>query len=196
MNKKLTVTFAILMVALMLAGVSYALWSKTIYIYGDVDTGDLDAIITEWFSNDPINTLDPRPPDATYPRKDVGWVECIIDETDPQKCYLIIHNGYPSYRVHYSLTIENTGTVSWILQSITVDGIPLPNNQWVPMDVDGDGDYDIEFRITDSVGEQVEPGGGLETSLDTHVMQGAEENAFFEFTISFLLVQWNEYVPP
>lgn len=195
MNKKLTATFAFLMVALMLAGVSYALWSKTIYIYGDVDTGDLNAKITKWFSDDPINTLDPLPEGATYPRKDVGWVECIIDETDPQKCYLIIHNGYPCYTVHYSLTIKNIGNVPWIMQSITVDGIPLPNNKWVQMDVDKDGDYDIEFYITNSIGEQIHPGESVETSLDTHVMQGAEENAFFKFTISFLLVQWNEYVP-
>lgn len=196
MNKKLTATFAALMVALMLAGISYALWSKTLYIYGDVGTGDLDAVITDWFCNDPPGTLDPRPPHATYPAKDVGWTICTIDDIDPQVAYLTIYNGYPSYRVHYSLTIQNTGNVAWKMQSITVDGTPLPNNVWVPMDLDGDGVNDIEFKITDSIGEQVEPGNSIETSLDTHVLQGAHQDFYYTFTISFLLVQWNEYVAP
>ena len=188
MSKKLTATFAVLIVALMLTGMSYALWSKTLYIYGDVYTGDLDAEITFFFHND--YGIDPG-----Y-TKDVGSCTCTIDEVDPQKGYIIIENGYPSYSVHYSITIKNTGTVPWIMQNITVDGTSLPNNQWVQIDVDGDGDYDIEFYITDSLGEQVDPGDSIETSLDTHIMQGAEEGSFFEFTISFLLVQWNEYVPP
>jgi hypothetical protein len=190
MNKKLTAIFAILMVSLMLAGVSYALWSKTIYIHGTVDTGDLDAEITYWFSNDPGTTIDPG-----Y-TKHVGWVVCTIDPIDPQKAYLEIHNGYPSYRVHYSITILNTGNVPWKMQSITVDGTPLPNNVWVPMDLDSDGTDDIEFRIIDSIGEQAEHGESVETSLDTHVLQGAHESFHYTFTISFLLVQWNEYVPP
>jgi len=195
MNKKLTAIFAILMVALCLAGISYALWSKTLYIYGDVDTGDLDAEITEWFCNDPPGTLDPRPPGATYPAKNVGWTICTIDPSDPQIAYLTIYNGYPSYRVHYSITIENTGNVPWTMQNIRVDGTPLPADVWVPIDIDSDGTNDIEFRIIDSVGEQKEPGESVETSLDTHILQGAHEDWFYEFTISFLLVQWNEYVP-
>jgi hypothetical protein len=186
---KIAALFATMLIALSLAGISYALWSKTVYINGYVYTGDLDAEITDWFCNDPPGAIDPG-----Y-TKNVGWVICEIDPSDPQIAYLTINNGYPSYRVHYSLTILNTENVPWKMQSITVDGTLLPNNVWVPKDLDGDGTNDIEFRIIDSIGEQAEHGESVETSLDTHILQGAHQNFYYTFTISFLLVQWNEYVP-
>ncbi|MDO8125506.1 MAG: hypothetical protein Q6364_14155 [Candidatus Hermodarchaeota archaeon] len=196
MNRKLTATFATMLIALCLAGVSYAMWSKTLYIDGTVDTGDLDAIITFWFSNDPPGTLDPRPIGATYPAKDVGETVCTIDAVDPQKCYTTIYNGYPCYNVHYTITIMNTGNVAWIMQGIKIDDTTLPNNQWVSFDVDGDGEPDIEFYITDSIGEQVEPGDSIETSLDTHILQTANQGISDRtFTIEVLLVQWKEYQP-
>jgi len=187
MNKKLTAIFATMLIALTLAGISYALWSKTLYIYGNVDTGDLDAKITFWFSNDPGTTIDPG-----Y-TKHVGWVVCTIDPIDPQKAYLEIHNGYPSYTVHYSITIKNSGNVPWVLQGYKVDDTPIPENTWFPVDLDDDGINDIEFYITNSIGEQREPGQSIETSLDTHILQGAHESFAYTFTLTFTVVQWNEY---
>ncbi len=190
MNNRMAVAFAAMLVALSLMGISYALWSKTLYIWGSVDTGDLDAEFTFWFGNDPPGTIDPGWD------KDVGYTICTIDPIDPQIGYLEIHNGYPCYRVHYSVTIRNTGNVPWILQGYAVNGILLPENAWVQFDLDYDGNSDIEFYVTNSIGEQREPGESIETSLDTHVLQEANESWTYFFTLTFEVVQWNEFVPP
>lgn len=194
MNRKLTATFAAMLIALSLAGISYALWSKTLYIWGSVDTGDLNAEITDWFCNDQFS-IDPPGIDPGWD-KDVGWTDCWIDPLDPQIAYLEIHNGYPCYTVHYSITILNTGNVPWILQGYAIDGIPLPENVWVPIDLDGDGFADIEFYMHDSLGEQREPGLTIESSMDTHILQEAHEDFTYPiFALTFEVVQWNEYVP-
>jgi hypothetical protein len=196
MKTKLTVIFSALMIALMMTGVSYALWSKNLTINGTVNTDKLDGIITYWFSNDPPGTIDPRPPGATYEAKDVGNTVCTIDPHDPEICYVTINNAYPCYYVHYSITIENTGSVAWMIQGYKADGTNVPENTWVPVDLDKDGKADIEFYITDSIGEQTDPLKSVETSLDTHILQDATPGTTYYFTFTILLVQWNEYIPP
>ncbi|MEM3357309.1 MAG: hypothetical protein QW166_05735 [Candidatus Bathyarchaeia archaeon] len=196
MKTKLTATFSILLIALMITGIGYALWDKNLHIHGTVNTGKLDGIVTYWFSNDPPGTLDPRPEGATYPPKDVGETICTIDAKDQEICYVTINHGYPSYNVHFSITIKNTGNVAWKIQGYTVDSTIVPENTWVKVDLDGDGKPDIEFYITDSIGEQVEPGQSKETSMDIHVLQTATPGSTYYFTFKIQLVQWNEYVPP
>jgi len=196
MKTKVTAIFSVLMIALMMTGLSYALWDKNLHITGTVNTGKLDGIITYWFSNDPPGTPDPRPPGATYESKNVGETICTIDEKDPEICYVTINNAYPCYYVHYSITIKNTGNVAWMIQGYKAGSTDVPENTWVQVDLDGDGKPDIEFYITDSIGEQVDPGHPIETSLDTHILQTATPGSNYHFTFTILLVQWNEYVPP
>ena len=178
--------FFILVLSTILFGVSYSLWSKTLLIEGSVATGTLEAEFTYWFSNDPPGSTDPD-----YD-KDVGSTSCTLSP-DKQTAYITIENAYPCYHVHFSFTIKNTGTIPWKIQSIMVDGMPMPNNVPVSLDLDGDGDIDLTLTITDSIGEQVEPGDSIETSLDLHVEQGAEQGATYTFTITILVVQWNEF---
>lgn len=196
MKTKVAAIFSALMIALMMTGVSYALWSKNLTINGTVNTGKLDGIITYWFSDDSPGTIDPRPPGATYPAKDVGETICTIDGKDPEICYVTINNAYPCYTVHYSITIKNTGNVAWKIQGYTANSTNVPKERWVQVDLDGDGNPDIEFYVTDSIGKQVDPGHSVETSLDTHILQTATPNSIYHFTFKILLVQWNEYVPP
>jgi hypothetical protein len=105
-------------------------------------------------------------------------------------------NAYPCYYVHYSITIKNTGNVAWMIQGYKAGSTDVPENTWVQVDLDGDKKPDIEFYITDSIGEQVEPGKSIETSLDTHILQTATPGSTYHFTFTIQLVQWNEYVPP
>ena len=180
--------FFILVLSTLLFGISYSRWDKQLTINGSVATGTLEAEFTYWFSNDPPGQKDPD-----YD-KDVGSTVCTVSD-DKQTAFITIENAYPCYHVHFSFTIKNTGTIPWIIQSITVDGQPLHSNEPLSLDLDGDGDYDITLEITDSVGEQVDPGDSIETSLDLHVEQGAEQGFTYTFTITIVVVQWNEYVP-
>ena len=193
MKSTLKPLFFILVLSTLLFGISYSLWSKPLTINGSVATGTLEAEFTYWFSNDPPGQ-DQIDPDYD---KDVASTTCTVSQ-DKQTAFITIENAYPCYHVHFSFTIKNTGTIPWKIQGITVDGKPLVSNELRSFDLDGDGDLDITLEIIDSVGEQVDPGDSIETSLDLHVEQGAEEGFTYTFTITILVVQWNEYeeVPP
>jgi len=183
-DRKLTIVPLLLIFALVLTGFAYAHWSKTILISGEIDTGKVDAIITSWFCDD--SGIDPG-----YD-KDVASCECSIDTADPQKAYVTITNAYPCYTVHGSLTVKNTGTIPIALKEVRVDGKVIPEEEWTPIDADNNGAYDLEFYMINSLGEQVDPGKEVETSLIIHVMEGAEPRTTYEFTIEFDFWNWNE----
>jgi hypothetical protein len=190
MKTRLTAIFSVLLIVLMMTGIGYAMWDKNIHIRGTVNTGELDGIVSFWFSNDPHGTNDP---DYT---KDVGETTCTIDPVDPEICYVTMDKAYPSYHVHFSITILNTGNVAWMIQGYQIDSTWLPENQWVKLDLNGDGKMDIEVFITDSLGEQVDPHQPKETSLDIHVLQDTRPDSTYTFTWKFYLVQWNEFRLP
>lgn len=183
---KLMLIPMLLIFALMLTGFAYAHWEKTITINGEVNTGKVDAIITHWFCNDPPGNTDPG-----Y-TKDVASCVCSIDEADPQKAYITITNAYPSYYVHFSLTVKNTGTIPIALKEVKVDGKTLPEEEWTPIDADNDGKDDIEFYMINSLGEQVDPGKSVATNFDIHILQGADPDSTYTFTIKFIFWNWNE----
>ena len=100
--------FGALMMMLVLFGVSYAMWDKTLWIYGTVNTGEVDVEFT-----------------------DVG---CFIDQTKPVAtctCLIIspdtltvtIENGYPCCTVYIDYWIENTGTIPVVVESFTVSPV-------------------------------------------------------------------------
>ena len=185
-SKKLMLIPTLVLLSLVLIGFAYAHWSKTILISGEIDTGKVDAIIIKWYCDDPPGTIDPG-----YD-KDVASCECSIDTTDPQKAYVTITNAYPCYHVHFSLTVKNTGTVPIALKEVRVDGKVIPEQEWTQIDADNNGVNDLEFYMTNSLGEQVDPGKAVETSLDIHVMEGADPGTTYTFTIEFDFWNWNE----
>jgi hypothetical protein len=190
MNRKLTATFAAMLIALMAVGVSYALWSKTLYIFGTVDTGDLDAVWTSAFNFDPPGpppSLDPNP-DGTRKDKDVGWTT--VDGIGTQELIITVHNGYPCYFNDLQVEFTNVGNVPVIIQSITI----IPVDFALASDY-GANDGELWVALINGIGTQLEPGDDAASSFKIHVEQCAEELATYTFTVEVLLVQWNEYVP-
>lgn len=173
MKTKMTAIFATLMIALMAVGISYAMWSKTVYIYGTVETGEVDAEFSSVTCNDPFGTIDPG-----YD-KDVGWCECIIGlYGDPQELDVIIHNAYPCYSVTVDYEIDNVGTIPVKIQTITLTNV----------------NPEITVTVTGiAVGDQIEPGGSVWGDLEIHVEQSAAELATYYFDLEIYLVQWNEF---
>jgi hypothetical protein len=170
MKTKMTAIFAILMIALMVAGISYAMWDKTIYLYGTVNTGEVDAEFSRIYCDD--DGIDPG-----YD-KDVASCECYIDGTDHQIAYVEIDNGYPCYSVIVYFEIDNTGTVPVKIQNIILTN---PNTE-------------VTVVITDiSIGQQIDPGDSVRGDLEIHIKQSAAENAQYTFSIEIFLVQWNEF---
>jgi len=174
MKSKMTAIFAALMIALMVVGISYAMWDKTIYLYGTVYTGEVDAEFSSVYCND----IDVDPGHD----KDVGSCNCYIDGSDPQILWVDIYNGYPCYSVTVNYEIDNIGTIPVKIQTITLTNV----------------NPEITVTVTDIyVGQQIEGyGGSVWGDLEIHVEQSAAELATYSFSLEIYLVQWNEFTAP
>ena len=190
MKTKLTATFSILLIALMITGIGYALWDKNLHINGTVNTGKLDVIVISVASDDapghdpvPPGTVPGNDPDYT---KDVAWTEAFVDVTnDPtmETIRIIIHDAYPCYHVAVHFTVKNVGTVAVKYQGVTTTAPEC-----------------IDVDAGDSFGEQIEPYPQTPWHKDytilIHVLQCARPGTTYDFTVAYQFVQWNEYVPP
>jgi len=178
--KKLFATFAILIIALGIAGFAYAHWEKIITIDGTVDTGILDLIIVSAADDD--TGIDPD-----YD-KDVADTVITIDPEDPQIAHITITNAYPSYHVYWHVTVRNVGTIPAKLKEIVIDN---PNEC-------------LEVSAWDGLGEQLDPYSWWDGDPSTlykhqadysgyiHVLQCAEQGATYTFTIELVFWNWNE----
>lgn len=166
--------FLALVIALGGIGVGYAMWDKTLFIDGTVNTGEVNAEFTAASGND--TGIDPG-----YD-KDVANCTVVIDAKDSQKLHITINNGYPCYTCVITYTITNTGTIPVMVQALTVPNpIPQVTVTWTP---------------GIAVGDQIDPGDSRTGTISIHVEQIAGELATYTFDAEIYLVQWNEYTPP
>lgn len=181
MKSKMTAIFAALMIALMASGIAYACWFKYIYINGYVKTGKLDAVFQTWGIS--WNATD-EAGDLIPANKLTGiTVEAKPDyDTDPtgETFKVNITGLYPCIYIHVYFNITNTGTVPWVVNSTSVSA---------PVDFPGT----IELTPAGIEGTQVDAGGELQANIDVHITNDAVEETLYTFTMTILVVQWNEY---
>ena len=203
--KKFGFICMVIVLALGTLGVAYAMWSETLVIGSQVDTGELSA---EWRlcaktdkGLDPIYPFDPAyvPEEKEDWGKDVGNVTCSIDPENKRILRITINNGYPCYYNDCQVEFQNTGSIPFIVESINVTPVS-------PADFNfasgyGVNDGEVWVLWADGVGTQVELDDPetlnidesiLGSSLHIHVEQCASENATYVFEIEAFLVQWNE----
>lgn len=162
-------------------GVGYAMWDKTVYVNGTVETGEVNMYFSDPGSSDDPGDLDPLHPDLpVYEEKDVAKTETWIDPNDDQLLHIVITDGYPYYRVAVHVSAWNNGTVPVKLQGI------INNNALDCITIDP----------SDGIGEQVDPGDHRNYTIYVTVLQCAEELSDYYFTVELYFVQWNEYTPP
>ncbi len=204
--------FMTLVLALAVLGVGYGLWSKLLLIKGTINTGVVDAIFYEAFTDDDNvennelkddgddvpckvggGSCDPMElgPNPDRYDKDVGECVAVIDSLDAQKLHITVTNGYPSYYCTVWYDIWNNGTIPVKIQSLTV----TPNNFT--------NGVEVTVGLSKlSCGQQIDPGekvGDLpptnlaQGDVHIHVEQAAKEEASYTFDAQLLLVQWNEF---
>jgi membrane-bound inhibitor of C-type lysozyme len=189
MNKKLTVIFATMMIALCLIGISYALWSKTLTIDAYITTGDLDVVFIGYTNMDPPGpppSLDPKNMTARWD-KDVGWTT--VDGIGEEEINVTLHNVYPCYFNDLEVEINNTGNIPVKIQNITI----TPDN-FVVASGYGHNDGQLWIDWVNGVGTQLDPGDSAANGLKIHVEQCAVQEATYTFTVKICVVQWNEYI--
>ena len=212
----LGVAAVLLLLGIVVIGVVYGLWSKTLFIDGTVNTGDLNA---EWIvasSNDSGVQIDPCTPGFnpldcdSFPHKHVGTMECEIDSGDPQILHFTVTNAYPSYEADCQVEFTNTGSIPWKVEGIAVIPGPELTTPCVQIGPTTAGSVEqqcdeLTIRLVDNLCTQVDPGDplGLASSLRIHVEQPALENddpgyppGGYTFGVELFLVQWNESTCP
>ena len=197
-----------LVILLAIMGVGYALWSETLVISGNAETGELD-----WELKGPINCMDhdgdkDHNADCNWNfwqvDKDVGGPTSLtlIDtdtDGDDDTLNVTLVNAYPGYAEEISFYIHNCGTIPLKVWKVVINGYVLyetNTTDTVFLDLNNDGKNDVKVRWGDHLGVQLEPCESGEISFSILVLQDAPQDQNLHFTITFTAVQWNEYQAP
>ncbi len=220
--KRLTVFSLIAVLALALMGFGFAKWSDTVTVSVAAESGELSwGFVSGSFMQqdngsdvncDPglVNVGDGEVffnPEG----KDVGSTTADFSDTNEDgvldKLTVNVDNAYPGYYNEISAKVLNYGTIPVIIgvaqiqwmgntQDI-IDGVTYvfcKNGAIVEYNL-GDTmpeDGVIEFCWMDNEGAQQHPGQRFEESFEFHVLQPADQNTNYTFSISLEAVQWNE----
>jgi hypothetical protein len=178
-----------LIVPLALLAVSYGLWSKTLFIEGTVETGNVDGEWTFVMCGD-------------IEEKDVGSIEGEIDPDDPQIVRFTVEDAYPSYVADCEVEFRGTGSVPVDVESISF--VPITNlTNCVVQQVPGTGSMvvvcdQMEITWANNLCVQLHDDDpvGVGSSIRFHVLQDADMDTTYVFGIEVLLVQYNESTCP
>jgi hypothetical protein len=197
--------FAIALIALAIVGFSYAHWSETLWLSGTVRTGEMCAefvppITTTDHGND--WTCDPGIVNVRQINKDIGSSAARSIDTNADGCndtiIVELNHVYPCYYEHMAFWIHNCGTIPWrIWRAIFNPGnVIIYRPSYLTLDLNGDGNADIEIYWGDNFGQQVDPCGRVDLSFDIHILQPFPEDTTLTFSIAIEMVNWNEWPVP
>jgi hypothetical protein len=186
--------FLVLVIALAVLGVGYALWSETLSISGTVTTGEVDVE----FSQGPVKEcVDingvltcPEPPEkADVANCTVEWLGPDGDSEgdDGSDQLLVTVTGmYPSYHCKVSFDVTSTGNVPvhvWLPE-------PTDDNpEWVATDFETCYEDGVQLHQNDSTGD---------CTIDIHFTndQAPPEGSTHTFGWTILATQYNEDPAP
>ncbi len=173
----------VLVLALAVAGFSFAAWTEAININGTVNTGDIDPIFTAAFTNDDgvVNDeqLDPGD-DGTDPGQDKNVASKTAAISGDQKTVTCtINNGYPGYHADTFVTIKNDGSVP-----VTITGAVVDAPAEVTVTTDG-----IE-------GQTLDAGASITGVVHQTVNDNAAETDTYNYTVTITAAQWNTAQTP
>jgi len=203
-TKKIMATFAILMIALGIAGFAYAHWSETLWLSGTVRTGSLclewsfDAVLPpsnlkdldgDGYVDDPVATL-------TYAFTDADNDSCNEGLT------VTLGNAYPCLNVNGTIDIHNCGTIPAGIAkynyTITdpdgvAGGIELINVDFYLIDPSG-GKHLITMPIENWIAtvNQIDPGWSLACDFEIHFTEATPEGATATISAWIEFWNWNE----
>ncbi|MEM2204848.1 MAG: hypothetical protein QW603_01155 [Candidatus Hadarchaeales archaeon] len=192
----------LVLLGVLVTSVTFANWSESLFITGSVSTGELCWEFKSVFIEDDQegendwNCGDNFEPSPWRTNKDVGKSSASIK--DPHTVEVILQNVYPSYFTEVSVYARNVGTVPLHFEKVLIDSVEITGGYpKIRLDLDGNGENDIEIWWLNNIGAQIHPGwSSPEISFWIHVLQSATQNGSMRFTISLVAVQYNESIHP
>jgi len=193
-TKKIMATFAILMIALGIAGFAYAHWEKIVTVDGTVTTGTLHVVPS--FHVEYTEVEDKKVADIGYE------VHAAANDID-----VWFKNVYPCLRVNGYIDLENTGTIPVNLIDIDITGTEGVYAVW-----NEKGYYEIYQTVPDGaaplliatgnyayrfpdVFPQIDPGHTAYIDFWIHFEEGLPQDASYWFHIDLTFWNWNEPLP-
>ena len=182
--KKIGLIWLALVLALGALGVGAALWMGILFIHGEVNTGNVDAIWSIELVYDDEE-------------KDVSFIDAVM--MSPWDMFIMIDNAYPSVTYTVDWNIECTGTVPihfvepmimWELPPPLPEEPPPPEPGEITFTADVDG-IPIDWPLL-----QLHPGEIIYGELTVHLNNFAEQNHTYVFAIGLPYGQYNEFPPP
>jgi len=194
-------SFLVATLALAGAGVAYSHWQQNLYIGSSVSTGTVTVGFTKLsctdghYDNNGIYHI------GEVGGKDVGKVTA--DYTDPitdpgtgksgyRGIIVNITNAYPCYVVNLTALVQNLGTVPVKVKEINITD-PTGELIWNGADAlvnATTGKPIINVKITNLVGEQIDPCHNNTVDFEFHFKQDAEQEKTYRFLITIEAEQW------
>jgi len=198
-----------IIIALSIAGFSFAHWEKYMWINADVKTGLLCAEFVPRIGGVDTGvdwTCGPGFAPAGAPRSDdknIGNSLFTVLDTNNDKCNdtvnILLNNTYPSYYEELTVHIHNCGTIPlkiWKVIFFYQDGtknVTITGGfPYFTLDLTGDGKADVEIKWGDNIGVQLDMCETMEVSWEIHVLQDAPQNTTMHFHVEFIYINWNE----
>ena len=167
--KKTRLLSLALVVAVLLMGAGYALWSEALRIDGEICTGELDFAL-----------------DGEYLSSHCYAEGSFVVDEDGHTAVLSLSNMSPGEESKFEICIENTGTIGIVVEDFTVTGTNDALNQITI------GSKSVEDYFTDMfAGKVLEPGEGFCEEVVFYVDWEADEDTFPEDICFDLLIEAN-----
>ena len=179
--KKIGLICLALVLALGALGVGAALWMGVLFIHGEVNTGNVDAVWSiEGVHDDEA--------------KDFSSIEAVL--IDPWFMQITITNAYPSVTYTVDWNIECTGSVPIHFEvPMIMWELPPPLPEEPPPLFPGE----ITFTNVDGTpidwSVQLHPGETIFGKLTVHLNNDAKQNFMYMFDIILPFGQYNEFPP-
>jgi len=210
---KLTAILMLIIFALTATGIAYALWSENLTINGTINTSELDWELVRGYLihlDDGNDWNASWYPEAGFEQLDKNVGSTVVSQIDSDgdgdldTIVVTMTNVYPWYGEHIAFRVHNNGEIPLKIWKVVykvgntvVAEIYESPDYAIPIDLNGDGKYDIATWWGDNFGKQLHPCGSQDISFDLTVLQDAPQGSTLTFTIECVAVQWNEYyVPP
>jgi hypothetical protein len=167
----------ILLVALATLGIAYGQWTDTLTINGTVTTGEVDV---DWVSF------------GCYDGEDQATIQTVLSE-DEDTIIITVENGYPDYVAHCWANSRVRGTIPVYIKSI--DFTPGSNLSGCSVEHDTEqGSFtatcsQLEVEWTNGLCKKFNVGSGEGSNMQFSVLNGAEQNTSYQFTVSYTFEQ-------
>lgn len=202
--KKLAATFAVLMIALGMAGFAYAFWSEFLYLNGTVTTGE---VCVKWSFNAALPESNLKDLDGDGQADDPIAVLTYTMSDDDQDGYnetltVTLTKAYPGLTVKGTIDVTNCGTIpvgiadyDWNIKgnSEIAEAVELVHVEFYLRDPNG-GIHPITGDIRDWIAEvnQIDPGWSLVCEFEIRFTEDLPQEATATIEAYIEFRNWNE----